>query len=83
MAACSASVPLRVPQMPSRKAPPPPEIPLSRDEWTLEFAQEMARLRPYLVTNGSAGKIAHQTALVNYKPDLEPKVAARRYHTKG
>ncbi len=60
---------------------PPPEIPLSRDEWTLEFAAELAKLRPHLLTQGGVpNRMAHALALEKFDPAADPIEAAQAYH---
>jgi hypothetical protein len=51
-------------------------------DWRQAFIDELVKLRPHLSPGWSASRIAHAIATTEYHPDLEPKVAAQRYHAR-
>lgn len=56
---------------------------MDRRDWISAFLDELLRLRPHLATaSGFPIKAAHTIAALEYHPDVEPKVAAQRYHAR-
>jgi hypothetical protein len=56
---------------------------VDKRDWTSAFLAELVKLRPHLAdSNGFPNRAAHALATTQYRPDGDPKVAARRYHAQ-